>query len=93
VPRFYVWTENPRVGGSIPPLATIQQNQSASAFFSHSDERPGNSRVFLLLSESNTCARLDIRTENPVLALHALAGILVFNKLDFVCRGNRVGVP
>jgi len=24
LPRFYVWTENPRVGGSIPPLATIK---------------------------------------------------------------------
>jgi hypothetical protein len=24
LPRFYVWTENPRVGGSIPPLATTK---------------------------------------------------------------------
>jgi hypothetical protein len=23
--RFRTWTENPRVGGSIPPLATIQR--------------------------------------------------------------------
>jgi hypothetical protein len=26
--RFWPWTENPRVGGSIPPLATIQINIS-----------------------------------------------------------------
>jgi hypothetical protein len=29
--RFDLWTENPRVGGSIPPLATINSDTSAMA--------------------------------------------------------------
>jgi len=30
LPGFEIWTENPRVGGSIPPLATIRFNNEIS---------------------------------------------------------------
>jgi hypothetical protein len=87
--RFRNWTENPRVGGSIPPLAT-SKTKSYATFLLFSRLHQNAVQNDRRLQNHKLADAHDMRTKNPLVGPDVLADLFVFKELAFLCRGNPV---